>query len=74
MLSSIIFGVIPSSVKPLVYYPDIYSFEYRILSLMYLAITGFLPGIFQGGKIYCYANFFSYANFSVVFGPNFRGV
>ena len=25
--------------------------------------------LFQGGKIYCYANFFCYA---VVFGPNFR--
>ena len=25
--------------------------------------TGFLPGIFSGGKIYCYANFFCYANF-----------
>ena len=28
---------------------------------------------FQEGKIYCYANFFGYANFSIVFGPNFRG-
>ena len=35
MLSSIIFGVIPSSVKYLVYYPDIYSFEYHILSATY---------------------------------------
>ena len=26
-----------------------------------------------GGKIYCYANFFRYANFSIVFGPNFGG-
>ena len=26
-----------------------------------------------GGKIYCYANFFCHANFSIVFGPNFRG-
>ena len=25
------------------------------------------------GKIYCYANFFHYANFSIVFGPNFGG-
>ena len=31
--------------------------------------TGFLPGIFSGGKVYCYANFFCYA---IVFGPNFR--
>ena len=29
--------------------------------------TGFLQGIFQGGKIYCYANF------SIVFRPNFGG-
>ena len=28
---------------------------------------------FRGGKIYCYANLFSYANFSFVFGPNFGG-
>ena len=33
-------------------------------------MTGFLLGIFrEGGKIYCYANFFCYA---IVFGPNFR--
>ena len=31
--------------------------------------AGFLLGIFSGGKIYCYANFFCYA---IVFGPNFR--
>ena len=37
--------------------------------------TGFLPGIFSGGggKIYCYANFYRYANFCIIFGPNFRG-
>ena len=34
--------------------------------------TGFLLGIFSG-EIYCYANLFCYANFSIVFGPNFRG-
>ena len=28
---------------------------------------------FRGSKIYCYANFFCYANCSLVFGPNFRG-
>ena len=28
---------------------------------------------FRVGKIYCYANFFHYANFSIVFGPNFGG-
>ena len=38
-----------------------------------IVISGFLPGIFQGGKICCYANFFCYANSSIVFGPNFRG-
>ena len=31
--------------------------------------AGFLPKIFSGGGIYCYANFFCYA---IVFGPNFR--
>ena len=37
--------------------------------------AGFLSGIFfeEGGKIYCCANFFCYANFSIIFGPNFRG-
>ena len=32
--------------------------------------------VFRGGgegKIYCYVNFFCYANFSTVFGSNFRG-
>ena len=28
---------------------------------------------FRVGKIYCYAIFFHYAKFSIVFGPNFRG-
>ena len=28
---------------------------------------------FEGGKIYCYANFFCYDNFSIVFGLNFKG-
>ena len=33
-----------------------------------------LSGSFlQGGKIYCYANFCCYGNFSIVFGKNFRG-
>ena len=27
----------------------------------------------RGSKIYCYASFYYYANFSVVFAPNFRG-
>ena len=31
------------------------------------------PGIFSEGKVYCYANFFCCANFSIVFGPNFWG-
>ena len=36
--------------------------------------AGFLPGMFfrGGGKIYCYVNFFCYANFSVL-GPNSGG-
>ena len=36
--------------------------------------TGFLPGSFfgGGGKIYCYVDFFCYADFPVVFGPHFR--
>ena len=33
----------------------------------------FFQEFFRVGKIYCYANFFHYANFSIVFGPNFRG-
>ena len=35
-------------------------------------VPGFLPGFFSGG-IYCYANFFCYAKFSIVFGPNLMG-
>ena len=34
--------------------------------------SDFLSGIFSGG-IYCYANFFCYAIFSVVFKPIFLG-
>ena len=34
----------------------------------------FLPGMFfRGSEIYCYANFFCHDNFSIAFGPNFRG-
>ena len=33
----------------------------------------FFQEFFRVGKIYCYANFFHYANFSIVFGPNFGG-
>ena len=29
--------------------------------------------LFRGRQKYCYANFYSYANFSIVLGPNFRG-
>ena len=32
-------------------------------------VAGFLPGIFSGGVSF-FANFYSYANFSIVFGPN----
>ena len=28
---------------------------------------------FRGAKFYCHVNFFYYANFSIVFGPNFGG-
>ena len=43
--------------------------EIKILKMSSLA---FFQEFFQGGKIYCYANFFYYANFSIAFGPNFR--
>ena len=33
----------------------------------------FFQDFLRVGKIYCYANFFHYANFSIVFGPNFGG-
>ena len=33
----------------------------------------FLQEFFLGGNIYCYANFFRYANFSLAYKPNFRG-
>ena len=32
----------------------------------------FFQESFSGGKIYCYADFSCYANFSIVFRPNFR--
>ena len=38
-------------------------------SLIWLSSRKF----FQGGKIYYYANSFSYANFSIVFRPSFGG-
>ena len=33
----------------------------------------FSRNFFSVGKIYCYANFFHYANFSIVFGPLISG-
>ena len=33
----------------------------------------FFQDFFRVGKIYCYANFYHYANFSIVFEPNFGG-
>ena len=36
-------------------------------------MLAFFQESFQGSRIYCYPNFFCYANFSIVFGPNFRG-
>ena len=39
-----------------------------------LSHAGFLSGFFSGGgKIYCFSNFYCYANFSIIFGPNFTG-
>ena len=35
-------------------------------------LSGFLPGVFSGGKSIVMQISF-YANFSIVFGPNFRG-
>ena len=45
----------------------------RILFCYSKSVLAFFQEFFQGGKIYCYANFFRYANFSTVLGPNFRG-
>ena len=36
-------------------------------------MLAFFQKFFSGGKIHCYANFFCYANFSIVFEPNFGG-
>ena len=33
----------------------------------------FFQEFFSGGKIYCYENFFCYANLSIIFRPNFKG-
>ena len=43
------------------------------IATRYVADDDFLPGIFQGGKIYCYANFFCCANYSIVLKPIVRG-
>ena len=41
--------------------------NYAVEHIICCNYSGFLPGIFSGGgKIYCYANF------SIVFGPNFK--
>ena len=37
-----------------------------------LPMLAFFQQFCQRGKIYCYANFFCFANFSIVFGPNFK--
>ena len=51
-----------------------FSLDDNYVRMHSLQNTGFLPGIFSGGgKIYFYANFFCYANFSIVFKLNFRG-
>ena len=52
---------------------DIMSAMEDILSTVGGIIWLSSKNVFQGGKIYCYANLFCYANFSVVFGPNFGG-
>ena len=43
--------------------------NFEKIKIHQVSYSGFLPGIFSGGKIYCYANFYCY---SIVFGPNFR--
>ena len=43
----------------------------HIVAMIVSTVTNWLSSrnFFQGGKIYCYANFYCY---SIVFGPNFR--
>ena len=36
-------------------------------------MQAFYQEFFRGSKIYCYPNFFCYANFSIAFGPFFWG-
>ena len=45
---------------------------FKFLHFLILGMLAFFQEFFQGDKIYCYANFFRCANFSIVFGPNFR--
>ena len=42
-----------------------------MISYFVKLITGILPEIFSEGKIYCFANFFCCANFSIAFGSRF---
>ena len=43
--------------------------NFEKIKIHQVSYSGFLLGIFSGGKIYCYANFYCY---SIVFEPNFR--
>ena len=43
--------------------------NFEKIKIHQVSYSGFLLGIFSGGKIYCYANFYCY---SIVFRPNFR--
>ena len=47
-------------------------FGVKFSSIHSASESDFLSGIFSGG-IYCYANFFCYAKFSIVFKPIFFG-
>ena len=51
-------------------FKELPCFSVRFSNIHPALESGFLPGIFQGG-IYCYANFFCSANFSIVLKPIF---
>ena len=62
------YGYLPPEFKELPYFGEKFSNIHPALE------SGFLPEIFSGGgQIYCYANLFCYANFSIVFKLIFGG-
>ena len=57
-----------------IFFRSVLRLQKAKLKLPYVIIWLSSRNVFGGGgKMYCFANFFCYADFSIVFGPNFRG-